>query len=759
LAGFSFFALQPTSLVLRTAQHLVVADSLQDIDGQPHLCTARGFPGLNTTISAQTPHDDMAARLPTLLTAAVFSAAAVSTVTSQTWSYQYRPGYLAAGFDIYNGQFNLTGAEAWCGAQDDCAGFTFNLGPENSTTPTNPVDVYFKSVQDYSCCDPAWATYTKTGPPQFPDVNFTVGGLSVGLRPLSHSIEILGLENDPMPPYNFSYVPPLKAWNRGADRSLPGCHQLGDVTLRTQPLAETNASAWALFSSSWAGFLHAAIPLPKPWGANVQQADDITPLLNATPAENRIVPAYPLSVRVTRAYETDTDPATGLESLVIRFNLTALADTRIGGFGMSLPADDNTDQDLDRIARTNSFVDPHIGSDHAFAEWMRVVGNGSLLVVPATASARMEAWRPLLEDCNFNGAMSEWTVLSGGWNTEWEVQRQAPVLSMPADLAATGVWPDPLSPWPSWKGNQTVWVPGLSARAWNTPTFLELRAGQSASFALRLYLASDGPRTRDAALQAAGEPVLRSVPGYTLALDMNSTFLVVTPPRGQTVASVAVTPAGLLTAGSPTPVPSSTDKSVQIDLTPVAVGKARVAVTFSDGSESVAFYSVLPSFSAQVAAYGHHLAHTAFLPLDYPDPFGRSASVMPWDREDGTWVLDDSRAYIVGLSDDAGAAQNLAAAMKVAWAPTQDEVTAKDDYVKWTLFGTKPATAKGPLRSLQEPDTWGVRMTMYYYCATPGTCDGSTGEDFRYNYTEEDKCSMPVGGPIWCMTENMANAT
>ena len=48
--------------------------------------------------------------------------------------------------------------------------------------------------------------------------------------------------------------------------------------------------------------------------------------------------------------------------------------------GMSLPADDNTDQDLNRIAYTNSFIDPHIGSDHAWAEWDRIVGNVSLLV-------------------------------------------------------------------------------------------------------------------------------------------------------------------------------------------------------------------------------------------------------------------------------------------------------------------------------------------------------------------------------------------
>ena len=149
-----------------------------------------------------------------------------------------------------------------------------------------------------------------------------------------------------------------------------------------------------------------------------------------------------------------------------------------------------------------------------------------------------------------------------------------------------------------------------------------------------------------------------------------------------------------------------------------------------------------------------HWADDAWLPRDYPDPFGRSASVMPWDRLLKTWVLDDSRAYDVGLSDDAGGGNPLGFAIKarlasrsipprrrsirlrlalrtyapwgvrvvsltksrkiptrktlplflveqVAYAPTQHQVTRLDDYVKWTLYGVKPDTAKPPLKSLQ----------------------------------------------------------
>ena len=35
--------------------------------------------------------------------------------------------------------------------------------------------------------------------------------------------------------------------------------------------------------------------------------------------------------------------------------------------------------------------------------------------------------------------MSEWTVLSSGWASEWETNRQAPVLTMPDDLQVCAV--------------------------------------------------------------------------------------------------------------------------------------------------------------------------------------------------------------------------------------------------------------------------------------------------------------------------------
>ena len=140
------------------------------------------------------------------------------------------------------------------------------------------------------------------------------------------------------------------------------------------------------------------------------------------------------------------------------------------------------------------------------------------------------------------------------------------------------------------------------------------------------------------------------------------------------MADVAVTPTGVLSATLPSF--NEAEDATGTELTTVSVkgiarGRARLALRFSDGSEMAVHYHVLPPLPQQVAALGHHWAQVAWLPREFPDPFGRSASVMPWDREDGRHVLQDSRAYIVGLSDDAGAGNNLGLATKVNFAPVQ----------------------------------------------------------------------------------------
>lgn len=668
-------------------------------------------------------------------------------------SYTYGAGFLAAGDDLPGGSYTYADAVAHCDSILECEGFTFR---GSDPKPSTPVDMYFKSAVNFDA-SPGWVSWIKTAPPEWPSVNATVGQLRLSLRANSHtvaSLEFADATQDWSSWRNFSWVPPTSAV------ALAGCHTLGDVTLRTQPLAETNASAWSLFSSAWGSWQVPATPLPA--AAGVIAADDITALCNATPASHRMQP-WALPLRVTRSYEDEGAPG---HAIILRVNITAVEDVRVGGLGFSMISNEFIGGDLDTIARVNSLADPHIGGAHAYVEIVRMTGNVSLMLTPANSVTGMEAWRPLFEDGNYGGWQHEWTVLSGAWASEWATSRQAPILSMPADLVASGVWGSaPAAPWPAWRGSEVVAPAGSNAaRQWNTATTLELRAGESASFALRIALAPGGPRSAPAALVAVGEPALRGVPGFTLGTDATSAFLLVDLPAGSAAPqtptasppSVLAFPGGWVRA-----VNGTGAVTYRTAVAPLAPGRARVAFRLADGSEAVAHYRVTPPFATQVARAGAHWAHTAWLPREYPDPFGRSASVMPWDREDSVHVLDDSRAYIVGLSDDAGAAQNLGFATKVAFAPLADEVARLDEYVTNTLYGVKPDIAQPPLRSLQvkvDAETDAIRMTMYYYCATPGACTTS-GHDWNYSYPEQSKCDVDAGSPNWCMVEGMANAT
>ncbi|XP_006453952.1 hypothetical protein AGABI2DRAFT_181949 [Agaricus bisporus var. bisporus H97] len=73
---------------------------------------------------------------------------------------------------------------------------------------------------------------------------------------------------------------------------------------------------------------------------------------------------------------------------------------------------------------------------------------------------------------------------------------------------------------------------------------------------------------------------------------------------------------------------------------------------------------------------------------DASDPFKRSPSVISYDREVDAVVKDDPRAWIPGLSDEAGAGSWLAATMKQYAQPSQAEVTKLEQFVNTVLWGS-----------------------------------------------------------------------
>lgn len=478
-----------------------------------------------------------------------------------------------------------------------------------------------------------------------------------------------------------------------------------------------------------------------PSKAPVLHSADLTEILTGS-AENGSAP-FPLSV--VRTYERSADGA----ALLMRFVLknTGADDVTIGGLGFAMPeAPGHPPKGIESTV----WNDPHIGQDHGFVEFVRVVDDEKTLLVVADkgheAGTTFEAWRPVLEDLG-GGDVWEWAVHSEAWATEWKSSVQYPFMEMPAATHGTpDEFPNAKTPWPSCDGHEGVPVSDEASFPFNPPTSAVLAAGASSEYAFRFQLATGGPRTRNDLLKRLQRPVLHAVPSTVISTAMTTASLLVELPVGVTIASVAADKAGVGDGAIQVAGPVATkDGLATIPLTATGRGRVRVTVTLSDKTRAVAHYYVLPPFDEQVANVGQHFAHSAWLPREYPDPFGRSASVMGWDRETKTHVLNDARAYDAGLSDDAGGGNPLGFASKVRSAPKQDEVEHLDDYIRYTLWGIKTDTAKPPYRSLQvggDPDhachqgpdagaeleggidtgCEGIRMTMFYYVRRPEAC-------------------------------------
>ena len=599
---------------------------------------------------------------------------------------------------------------------------------------------------------------TPPGPPPPPPagVNFTTpDGLSIGLRNSTRAIQFLQLTNDDRWFSNFSFVPPLWGYIPSKPhRDFQGCHHVGDATFRVQPSSETNASNWAFYSTAGGGNDFPAVPLPH--DNNIY---DFSNLTDAASHGNQIDTRFPLGLIVLRSIEPA--PGAGAPGFAIRFNLsvptTATEGVRIGGFGYSLISDsffggtNNT-----AIAFSGSFLDAHPGLDSGFVTFTRADGSRTMIVTPCNDDAggrsKFEAWRPILEDpVPPNEGMWEWTILSSAWASEWANNAQSPYLTFPDDADHKNAWPQPLSPWPSWHLAETVHRP--SPRPWNPPTSITLSPGQSTSFALCFSLPPPlsidsgasgfrgGPRSIENGLAAAGRPVLVAVPGTILGSDMTTASLFILPPPNTTITNITSDDPDLLISGT-IGVPGI-DGFIRVPLilpSTLGHGRARLVINFENGAIASVHYFILPPLSIHSANYGIFAASTSWLPRDFIDPFGRSGSFMPWDREDKVHVLQDGRPFVVGLSDDAGAGANLGMAAKLASAPHAGQLALLDEYVNVTLLGVKTeTTATPPFFSLQDPISWHILMTVWYYEKSPMNTSNY--------YQELDKCKI---GPSWC---------
>ncbi len=117
------------------------------------------------------------------------------------------------------------------------------------------------------------------------------------------------------------------------------------------------------------------------------------------------------------------------------------------------------------------------------------------------------------------------------------------------------------------------------------------------------------------------------------------------------------------------------------------VGTSRLTITFADGTVQTVHYYVAKAAVEVISDLGNFLMNNQWFE-NASDPFERSPSVISYDREVGAVVRDDPRAWIPGLSDEAGAGSWLAAAMKQFVQPNAEEAVKFERFVNSTLWGS-----------------------------------------------------------------------
>jgi hypothetical protein len=454
---------------------------------------------------------------------------------------------------------------------------------------------------------------------------------------------------------------------RFAERLGNGAYRLGDIDLR---LRMVGTAEWRDYSSA-----HRRVAVtPLAAEKDILAAADITATLGAE---------FPL--RVERRWSV----ADG--KLVLSFTLTnpGTSPIEVGGLGLPMVFDNILEgRSLDEAHTKASFADAYVGEDGGYMQVTRLNGAGPALLVLPEKNTPFELYKPILDDKDgagkpklYSDPLERGTTFEGFY--DWMVAAKG--------FADT-----------EWKG----------VEQWNRPSSLILAPGESRSFGVRFVL-SPGVRDIEPTLIENRRPVAIGLPGYVVPTDISAQLFVHAP---QAVKKIEVFPSGALTVGAGDPAGRGWIKYAVNGKTP---GRARLAITYDDGSVQTVHYLVTKPQREVVAAFGHFLTTKQWYD-DPNDAFGRSPSIMSYDRETGKIVTQDGRVWIAGLSDEGGAGSWLAAIMKQLDNPDPAEVAKFETFASTVLWGR--------LQISDGPDKYGVRNSLFYYdkTAPAGTYDPNT---------------------------------
>ncbi|KAF9486549.1 hypothetical protein BDN70DRAFT_870133 [Pholiota conissans] len=410
-------------------------------------------------------------------------------------------------------------------------------------------------------------------------------------------------------------------------RQNNGNYHLGDITFRVRKVGSTT---WLNGDSSSARKPVTALPI----SGSTLAAANLSPTLPSNSLLN-----------ITRQWVLKDNQ---LQLLFTVQNPQTVA-VEIGALGA--PLEFNNIFTGRTAAQTNelcSLFDPYIGQDAGYVQVTPLLGTLPPLTVVPVGKSPLEGWRFLPES---TAAAPYYQSQTFEALYEWQFHTLAYA--------------------------QNEWA---KVTPWNAPTSTILQPGQSRTYGLEFRLAPS-IRQIEQTVRSAGRPVAAGVPGYIISADQTAKLFL---NYSSTIQSISVSPSGALTWTS-----NSDAKAPWIgyDITAKSWGRARLSITYADGTLQTVHYYLIKAATEAVSDLGSFLT-TAQWFNSTTDPFKRSPSVISYDREVNAIVLNDPRAWIPGLSDEAGAGSWLAAAMKQYAQPNAAEVAKMEQFVNQTLWGS-----------------------------------------------------------------------
>ncbi|KAJ7241146.1 hypothetical protein C8J57DRAFT_1085378 [Mycena rebaudengoi] len=380
------------------------------------------------------------------------------------------------------------------------------------------------------------------------------------------------------------------------------------------------------------------------------------PVSGSTLAAANLSPTLPTTslLNITRRWVSDS---LGIQLLFDVINSQTVA-VEIGSLGAPLEFNNIfTGRTSTQTNMICSLFDPYIGADAAFVQVTPLLGTQPPLVVMPVGKtgSGMEAWRFLPESTSATPFYQSQTF-EGLY--EWQFHTLAYA--------------------------QNEWV---NVTPWNAPTSAILQPGQTRTYGLQFRVASS-IRNIESTLQANARPVAVAIPGYILPTDQFGKLFLNYP---SAVQNMSVTPAGALTWMANTD--AKTAGWVGFSITAHTWGRARLSITYADGTLQTTHWTITNPATKAISDLGNFLTTTQWF-NDPTDPFKRSPSIIsgcsgaPYDRQVNAFVKDDDRAWIPGLSDEAGAGSWLAGAMKQYVQPSAAEVAKLEQFINLTLWGS-----------------------------------------------------------------------